>query len=76
MAGAAVRVNVIGLLRQSADTIEHRRRDDGAYAFMLSELAEHLAAVRDGKHTWDEFAEAYCLTVRDRANATASAVQS
>ena len=56
-----MRVNLINMLRQAADTIEHRRRDDGAYAFMLEEVAGHLADVRDGKHTWDEFAEAYCL---------------
>ena len=64
-----MRCNAIGLLKQAADTIEHRRRDDGAYAFMLGELAGHLANVRDGKHTWDEFAEFYCLTERDRKEA-------
>lgn len=65
-----MRVNAIGLLRQSANVIEHRRQDDGAYAFMLGELAENLAAVRDGKHSWAEFAQAYCLTEADRPKAT------
>jgi len=60
-----MRVNLIGLLSQSANTIEHRRRDEGAYAFMLRELAEHLQLVRDGKATWEEFAALYCLTPAD-----------
>lgn len=64
-----MRVNVIGLLNQAADCIEHQRADDGAYAYMLGELAGHLRDVRDGKHTWDEFAEAYCLTDADRERA-------
>ena len=43
-----MRFNVCNLLRQAADTIEHRRRDEAAYAYMLEQLAEHLALVRDG----------------------------
>lgn len=61
-----MRVNVIGLLNQASDCIENRAPDTGAYGYMLSELAGHLAAVRDGSATWDEFAELYCLTERDR----------
>ena len=61
-----MRCSAIGLLKQAADTIEHRRKDEGAYAYMLGELADHLAGVRDGNHTWEEFAEFYCLTERDR----------
>jgi len=61
-----VRVNLINMLRQSARAIDPDR-DHGAYAFMLEEVADHLNDVRDGKHTWDEFAEFYCLTERYRS---------
>ena len=61
-----MRFKVCNLLRQAADTIEHRRRDEAAYAYMLEQLAEHLALVRDGDETWEDFAEVWCLTERDR----------
>lgn len=61
-----MRINVCNMLCQAADTIEHRRRDEGAYAYMLEQLAEHLAIIRDGEATWEEFAEVWCLTERDR----------
>lgn len=67
-----MRCNAINLLRQASECIEYQREDDGAYAFMLGELAVHLGEVRDGKHTWGEFAEAYCLTERDRPKATSA----
>lgn len=60
-----MRVNAVNMLRQASKAIDPER-DHGAYAFMLDELADHLGQVRDGKHTWEEFAEAYCLTERDR----------
>lgn len=60
-----MRINLPNLLMQAADVIEHRKRDEGAYAFMLSEVASHLRDVRDGRHTWAEFAEAYCLLPND-----------
>ena len=60
-----MRVNAIGLLKQAADTSDHRRKDRGSYAYMLGELADHLADVRAGKHTWEEFAQFYCLTPAD-----------
>lgn len=71
-----MRWNVINMLRQAQDCIEQRKRDDFGYAFGLEELGRHLAEVRDGKHTWDEFAEFYCLTERDRKPSTASTVAS
>jgi hypothetical protein len=60
-----MRVNAVNMLRQAAHAIDPDK-DVGAYEFMLGELSQHLAMVRDGQHTWDEFAEAYCLTERDR----------
>jgi hypothetical protein len=62
---AVMRVNVINMLRQAADCI-NPKDDRWGYSFKLGELADHLAGVRDGEHTWAEFAEAYCLTERDR----------
>ncbi|QUT04015.1 hypothetical protein KFK14_12750 [Sphingobium phenoxybenzoativorans] len=61
-----MRVNAPNLLRQAADCIEHRRSDTGAYAAMLRDLQADLLLVRDGKRTWEEFAEFYCLAERDR----------
>lgn len=60
-----MRINLPNLLMQAADVIQNRKRDDGAYAFMLEEVAAHLKQVRDGEHSWDEFAEAYCLLPSD-----------
>lgn len=66
-----MRVNACNMLRQAAETIEQRKPDRGAYAFMLEQLGEHLGMIRDGQATWDEFAELYCLTERDRAKVAA-----
>lgn len=63
-----MRVNACNMLRQAAETIENRKADKGAYAFMLEQLSEHLGMIRDGQASWDEFAELYCLTERDRSN--------
>lgn len=63
-----MRVNAVNMLRQASRAIDPKK-DTGAYEFMLDELSQHLAMVRDGQHTWEEFAEAYCLTERDRAKA-------
>lgn len=60
-----MRINLPNLLMQAADVIKYRKQDDGAYAFMLEEASAHLKEVRDGKHTWAEFAEAYCLLPSD-----------
>lgn len=56
-----MKVNVRNMLRQAADTIEHRKPDRGAYAFMLEQFADHLDDLCNGKHTWEEFADFYCL---------------
>lgn len=64
-----MRWNVINMLRQAEGCIKHQARDDYGYAYGLECLRENLEAVRDGKSTWDEFAEFYCLTERDRKSA-------
>lgn len=61
-----MRVNIISLLNQASNCIENRKPNTGAYGYVLGELAGHLATVRDGGATWEEFAELYCLTERDR----------
>lgn len=60
-----MRINAINMLRQAADAIDPAR-DQGGYAYMLKGMSEVLAELRDGKITWDEFAESFCLTERDR----------
>jgi hypothetical protein len=60
-----MKINAINMLRQSVNAIDPKR-DRGSYAYMLEQLAEHLEDVREGRHTWEEFAEFYCLTDRDR----------
>ncbi|WP_416464014.1 hypothetical protein [Sphingomonas sp. VDB2] len=62
-----MRCNAINMLRQAARAIDPRK-DVGAYAFCLGEMAQHLQQVRDGQFQWEDFAEAYCLTERDRSN--------
>lgn len=46
------------LLRQAAQAIDPRK-DKGAYAYMLTEVADHIADVKAGRHTLTEFAEFY-----------------
>lgn len=60
-----MRVNVINMLRQASNAIDPKR-DHGAYGYMLEDLSDHLEMVRQGVATWQEFAEAYCLTEADR----------
>jgi len=60
-----MRVNAINMLRQASKAITREGRLHG-YDFSLAELARHLGEVRDGKHSWEEFAEFYCLTEKDR----------
>lgn len=60
-----MRCNVINMLRQASNAITREGRRYG-YDFSLEELQRHFEEVRDGKHTWAEFAEFYCLTERDR----------
>ncbi|WP_287002330.1 hypothetical protein [Sphingobium sp.] len=59
-----MRVNAINMLRQAARAIDPNAI--GAYDLMLEQLGLHLADLRDGKQSWAEFAEFYCLTERDR----------
>jgi len=54
-----LKVNVINMLRQAGKAIDPNAI--GAYPYMLEQLGEHLAALRDGTTTWPEFAEFYCL---------------
>ena len=63
-----MRVNAINMLRQAARAIDPAAT--GAYDLMLEQLGLHLADLRDGKTTWAEFAEFYCLTERDRKPST------
>lgn len=60
-----MRCNAINMLRQASKAITREGQQYG-YDFSLEELSRHLGEVRDGKHTWEEFAEFYCLTERDR----------
>jgi hypothetical protein len=50
--------NLANLLRQAAAAIDPKR-DAGAYAYMLGEVADHVDAVKAGKHTLAEFAAHY-----------------
>ncbi|MDB5707819.1 MAG: hypothetical protein JWN66_4935 [Sphingomonas bacterium] len=52
--------NLAGLARNAADCISPRK-DRGAYAFMLQELAGHVDQVRAGAVSLDEFADYYKL---------------
>jgi hypothetical protein len=60
-----MRCNAINMLRQAVQAIDPER-DDFGYAYMLGEFSSHLAHVRNGEISWEEFAEFYCLTARDR----------
>ena len=66
--GDEVRCNAINMLKQASNAITKEGRRFG-YDFSLEELARHLGEVRDGQHSWEDFAEFYCLTARDRRDA-------
>lgn len=53
-------VNLVGLLRNAADLIPPRK-DHGAYAFALGEVADHVEMVRNGEATLDQLADLYSL---------------
>lgn len=53
-------INLAGLLRQAANAVDPKR-DHGAYAFALREVADHLDGVSRGEHTLADFAECYGL---------------
>lgn len=60
-----MRCDAINMLRQASHAISREGRQYGL-DFSLQELARHLGEVRDGVHTWEEFAQFYCLTEQDR----------
>ena len=61
-----MRVNITGVLRQAAACIDPEK-DTGAYAYMLGEIAGHVEDVRAGRHTLEEFADAYCMIPKGAA---------
>lgn len=63
-----MRCDLGNLLRNAAELIPEDA-DDGAYAFMLGEVAGHIEQVRDGSATLDEFADLYMLRPRAQAKA-------
>lgn len=55
-----MKINLAGLARQAANAIDPKR-DHGAYACCLEELAAHIEDVRAGRHTLEEFADYYMI---------------
>lgn len=55
-----MRCDLANMLRRASEAIDPQH-DHGAYAFMLNQVADHVDAVRDGKHTVDEFADFYMV---------------
>lgn len=55
-----MKVNITGMLRGALRAMDPER-DEGAYAFMVEELIDHIEDVRAGKHTLEEFADFYCM---------------
>lgn len=64
-----MRINAINMLRQSSRLIDGYKGDDGSYSWMLGEFATALEQLRAGETTWEDFAETFCLTERDRGAA-------
>ena len=57
-----MKVNLDGLIKNSQKCLQSSR--DGAgpmFAYCLGELRGHIQDVVDGKATFDEFADFYCL---------------
>ena len=59
-----MKINLAGLVRQAAALIPPKK-DTGAYAYMLNELADHIGLVRSGEATLAEFAALYGLERTD-----------
>lgn len=55
-----MRCNSANMLRHAALAV-NPKRDYGAYAFMLGEMAGHIEQVRAGTATLDEFADFYMI---------------
>ncbi len=59
-------VNLSGLLRQAAAVV-NPKKDRGAYAYMLGEVADHIDAVREGRITLDQLADHYIIRPKAEA---------
>lgn len=55
-----MKINLASLARNAAEAIDPKR-DRGAYAFVLEELAGHVEMVRSGKATLAQFAALYMI---------------
>lgn len=55
-----MKCNSAHMLEQTASAIDPKR-DTGAYAFALGELAGHIRQVRAGTATLDQFADFYMI---------------
>jgi len=53
-----MKCNLANMLRQASESIDPRK-DHGAYAFMLNQVADHIDDVKAGRHTLAEFVEYY-----------------
>ena len=58
-----MKVNLQGLFANAARNTD--RKSVAYYSDCLDEVFEHLRDVADGKHTFEEFAEHYCIKKRD-----------
>ncbi len=58
-----MKVNITGALRGAIRAFDPKR-DTGAYAFLLEEIMGHVEDVRAGRHTLEEFADFYCMTLK------------
>ena len=56
-----MKTNLENMLRNASQAI-NPRKDKGSYAYMLTQVADHIAQVRDGSATLAEFAEFYMMT--------------
>lgn len=57
-----MKVNLSGLFHNAATNTD--RKAVAYYRDALDEVLEHLRDVADGKHTFAEFAEHYCIKPR------------
>ena len=53
-----MKCDLANMLRQASEAI-NPRKDHGAYAYMLTQVADHIDDVKAGRHTLAEFAEFY-----------------
>lgn len=62
-----MRVNIAGLLKNAAENTD--RKAVAYYVGCIEEVVEHLRDVADGKRTFEEFAEHYCIKPRSEKSA-------